>query len=223
MRLLIIEDDLKIAKSLSDFFKNGHYAVDTVYDGEHGLRLALGTEYDLIITDYILPKINGDDIVIQLRKYQITTPVLVMSVVETTQNKINFLENGADDYLIKPFNLSEIQARVKAMLRRPPKINVSKLFFADLILDLLSQEALRDGKSIYLTTKEFMMLRLFMEFPDFTHSRQIIIEKVWDEASNHFSNIIEAHILHLRHKIDFKKPFLIKTVPGRGYKLSVGD
>jgi len=223
MRILIIEDDLKIAKSLADFFKNGYYAVDTACDGETGLHLALSNDYDLIITDCILPKISGGEIIKQLKKHKITTPILVMSVIENTQNKINFLEDGAADYLSKPFNLSELHARVKAILRRLPKNNHSKLFFADLTLDLLSHEAIRDGKSIYLTTKEFLMLRLFMEFPNFTHSRQIIIEKVWDEASNHFSNIIEAHILHLRHKIDFKKPFLIKTVPGRGYKLSLGD
>lgn len=221
MRLLIIEDDLIIAKLLSEFFKNNLYVVDCAYDGETGLNLATNTDYDLILTDYLLPKINGRELISNIRKSGNKIPILVISICETIKNKIELLENGADDYLIKPFSFSELLSRVKVLLRRQPKLTDKILFFADLKLNLLSHEAIRAGRNIYLTTKEFQLLNLLMECPGQTCSRQVITEKVWDEASNHFSNIIEVHILHLRHKIDFKKPFLIQTVPGRGYKLNL--
>lgn len=223
MRFLIIEDDLKIAESLSYFFRNNHYAIDVAYDGETGLRLALNTDYDLIITDNILPKINGQAIIYELRKNKKLTPILSISILNNTQNKIDLLKNGADDCLTKPFSFGELHARVKALLRRPQKIDDSKLSFRDLTLDLLSHEAQRANHQIYLTTKEFSILRLFMESPGLICSRQIITEQIWDDASNHLSNVIEAHILHLRHKIDFKKPFLIQTVAGRGYKLNLNN
>lgn len=218
MKLLIIEDDSIIAKALHDFLKN-NYVVDLACDGESGFNLASNTDYDLIITDYLLPKINGQEIINRLRKTGNPTPILAISVCDKTQNKINLLNKGADDYLTKPFFFTELQARINALLRRR-KITTQKIItYADLKLDLMSHEVTRDGKSIYLTTKEFLLLKLFMENPKITFNRQAINERAWDEASHHFSNITESYILKLRHKIDFKKPFLIKTVSGRGYRL----
>jgi len=221
MRILIIEDEIKIANSLANFLKNINYAIDMANDGETGLNLALTNGYDLIITDCILPKISGPEIIQSLRKNEINTPILVLSVLDTSQNKVKLLENGADDYLGKPFSFDELMARIRVLLRRPPKIEPVQISIADLTLNLSSQEAIRNKRRIYLTTKEFFLLRLLMENPGTTYSRDLITEKVWDEASNHLSNIIEAHILHLRRKIDFKKPFLIQTVPGRGYRLNL--
>ena len=220
MRLLIIEDDLTIAELLLKFFKSNHYIVDLASDGELGLNLASFTNYDLIVMDYLLPKINGQEIINDLRENGNTTPILVISNCLNIKNKINFLESGADDYLTKPFSFTELNARVTAILRRYRKLDDKTLSFADLKLNLSSHEATRAGKNIYLTTKEFFILRLLMERPDIICSKQSITEKVWDDASCHLSNTIEAHILHLRHKIDFKKRFIIKTVPGRGYKIS---
>lgn len=223
MKILVIEDDSAIAKSISDFLKSNNYVVDIASDGETGFNLASTNEYDLIISDYLLPKINGQEIINRLRKNGINTSVLAISVCDKTQNKINLLNNGADDYLVKPFFFSELNARIGVLLRRS-KITSSKILsYADLKLDLLSHQATRDNKDIYLTTKEFLLLKLLIEKPGTIFNKQIINELAWDDASNHFSNILEAYILKLRQKIDFKKPFLIKTVSGRGYKLDVSD
>lgn len=223
MKILVIEDDSAIAKSISDFLKSNNYVVDIASDGETGFNLASTNEYDLIISDYLLPKINGQEIINRLRKNGINTSVLAISVCDKTQNKINLLNNGADDYLVKPFFFSELNARIGVLLRRS-KITSSKILsYADLKLDLLSHQATRDNKDIYLTTKEFLLLKLLIEKPGTIFNKQIINELAWDDASNHFSNILEAYILKLRQKIDFKKPFLIKTVSGRGYKLDASD
>ena len=221
MRLLVIEDDPMIAKTLSEFFRNNHYAVDVAKDGETGLRLVINTNYDLIMTDYFLPKMNGQELVNDLRANGNKTPIIVISSCETIENKLNLFQYGADDYMTKPFSSIELHARVKALLRRPQKINDEIFSCSDLELNLSNHEATRAGRHIYLTTKEFSILKLLIERPGTIYSRQIITEKVWDDASNHLSNIIEAHILHLRKKIDFKKPFLIQTVSGCGYKLNI--
>jgi len=223
MKLLIIEDDHIIADPLLEFLKNNNYVVDFASDGEYGFNLANNNDYDLIITDYMLPKINGQEIINCLRKNGNTTPILAISVCDKVQNKVNLLEKGADDYLAKPFFFTELQARINAILRRRKTPNQKVINYADLKLDLLSHEAVRNGQSIYLTTKEFLLLKLLMENPKTTFNRQAINERAWDDASNHFSNVVEAYVLKLRHKIDFKKPFLIKTVSGRGYRLDIND
>ncbi|MEI6836035.1 MAG: response regulator transcription factor [Candidatus Falkowbacteria bacterium] len=223
MRLLIIEDNLKIAQKVANFLKTLNYNVDMANDGESGLNLALGSHYDLIISDYILPKINGQEIVTCLRKNKINTPILMLSVLNTSQDKTTLLETGADDYLVKPFSFSELMARIKALLRRCSEIKPQQLSIADLTLDLSSQEATRCRRQIYLTTKEFGLLKMLMEHPGTTYSKDLITEKVWDDASCHLSNIIETHIRHLRRKVDFKKPFLIQTVTGRGYRINLNS
>jgi Response regulators consisting of a CheY-like receiver domain and a winged-helix DNA-binding domain len=205
MKLLIIEDDHIIAEPLSDFLKNNNYVVDVATDGEHGFNLANNNDYDLIITDYMLPKINGQEIINRLRNNGNATPILAISVCDKTQNKINLLDQGADDYLVKPFFFTELQARVSAMLRRRKITNQKVITYQDLELNLLSHEAHRGEQAIYLTTKEFLLLKLLMENPGITFNRQAINERAWDDASNHFSNIIEAYILKLRQKIDFQK------------------
>jgi len=223
MKILIIEDDHIISDPLKSFLKSNNYIVDVASDGEQGLKLANNNNYDLIISDYLLPKINGQEIISRLRKNGNTTPILSISVCDKTQNKINLLDKGADDYLVKPFFFTELQARVNAILRRRQPISRKIINYSDLELNLASHEANRGKQTIYLTTKEFLLLKLLIENPETTFSRQAINEKAWDEASNHFSNVIDAYILKLRNKIDFKKPFLIKTVSGRGYRLGETD
>lgn len=223
MKILIVEDDKIIAKSISNFLKSNNYIVDVAYDGESGFHLADNGCYDLILTDFILPKMNGQEIISHLRKNGNTTPILAISICDKTENKVDLLKKGADDYLVKPFFFTELQARIKALLRRQ-KIPTKKIInYADLELDLLSHEAKRDEKIIYLTTKEFLLLNLLIKNPETVFNRQAINELAWDEANHHISNVTEAYILKLRNKIDFKKPFLIKTVSGRGYKLDVND
>jgi len=219
MKLLVIEDDKNIAEALGKFLKSNNYVVDVASDGESGFNLADNNDYDLIITDYLLPKINGQEIISRLRQNGNTTPILAISVCDKTQNKINLLNRGADDYLAKPFFFTELQARVGAMLRRRKPQPKKILAYNDLELDLSSHEATRSGQIIYLTTKEFSLLKLLIENPEIIFSKQAINERAWDAASSLISNVTEAYILKLRTKIDFKKPFLIKTVPGRGYKL----
>lgn len=219
MKLLIIEDDNLIAKTLNDFLKSNNYVIDLATDGESGLQLASNNDYDLIITDYLLPKINGQEIIEHLRKNGCTIPILAISVCDQTQNKINLLDQGADDYLVKPFFFTELQARICALLRRQKQTDQENITYSDLELNLMNHEAYRNSQPIYLTTKEFRLLKLLMENPGKTFTRQDINERAWDEASHHTSNVTESYILRLRHKIDFKKPFLIKTVSGRGYKL----
>ncbi len=143
MKLLIIEDDHIIADPLSDFLKNNNYVVDVAADGEHGFALADNNDYDLIITDYMLPKINGQEIINLLRRNGNTTPILAISVCDKTQNKINLLDQGADDYLVKPFFFTELQARISAMLRRQKIANQKIITYQDLELNLLSHEAQR--------------------------------------------------------------------------------
>ena len=219
MKLLVIEDDKNIAESLGKFLKSNNYVVDIASDGESGFNLADNNDYDLIITDYLLPKINGQEIIDRLRKNKNTTPILAISVCDRTQDKVNLLDRGADDYLAKPFFFTELQARVSAMLRRRKPRSKRVIAYNDLELDLSSHEASRNGQVIYLTTKEFSLLKLLIDNPEIIFSKHAINERAWDAASSPTSNVIEAYILKLRNKIDFKKPFLIKTVPGRGYKL----
>lgn len=220
MRLLIIDDDKNIAQALSDFFRNNLYVADVAFDGESGLNLAINNYYDLIITDYLLPKIDGQKIINNLKENGSSVPILAISTCSEITNKIKLLEHGADDYLSKPFSFIELLARTKALLRRQPRSYEKILSFADLKLNLHTHEASRGKHNIYLTTKEFSIVQMFIKHPKIIFSKQEIIETVWDDASNPLSNIVEAHILHLRRKIDFKKPFLIQTVPGCGYRLS---
>lgn len=219
MKLLIIEDDQLIAKALTDFLKNNNYVVDAAYDGETGLNMASHNNYDLIISDYLLPKINGQEITQRLRKNGCKSPILAISVCDKCQNKINLLNDGADDYLTKPFFFTELHARINALLRRKEPTSKKVITYADLELDLMSHEARRGEKTIYLTTKEFLLLKLFIENPKKILKKQSINELAWDEAGQCTSNVVESYIMRLRNKIDFKKPFLIKTVNGHGYKL----
>lgn len=219
MKILIIEDNHIVAKPLKKFLEDNGYLVELANDGEQGLNLAVNNYYDLIISDYLLPKMTGQEIISRLREKNINTPVLALSICSETKDKVSFLSKGADDYLTKPFFFSELEARVNALLRRSEKTKKEKLIYGDLELNLLNQEAYRDNLSIYLTTKEFLLLKLLMENPEKIITRQAINENAWDNDHDFSSNITEAYILKLRQKIDFKKPYLIQTISGRGYSL----
>ncbi len=218
MRLLLIEDDGLIARPLLKFLKDSGYAVDWASNGQDGLRLAGDEDYDLILTDYLLPDIDGRLIIDHLRAHHYENPILAISVCHTTKDKVTLLDQGADDYLIKPFDLRELRARIEALTRRQrPRVS-NCYIYNDLQLNLETQELLQGNHAIPLTNKEFLLLKLLIENPGKSLSRTQIHELAWGEEPNHQSNIVDAYIRRLREKIDSKEPSLIETVPEQGYR-----
>ena len=219
MRILVIEDEKEINAFLKLSLESECFIVDVAEDGERGSFLARTNEYDVIILDNILPKKIGLDVCKEIRASGKTTPIIVLSVKSETTTKVDLLNAGADDYLIKPFSLDELLARIRALLRRPQQIEDEILEIDDLSLDTKRHTVKRATKEIYLTRKEFILLEYLMKNRSIVLSRGMILEHVWDMNADPFSNTIESHILSLRRKIDAKGKKLIQTVPGRGYKI----
>lgn len=219
MRILIIEDDADIRASLSMALKTANYAVDTATDGEKGYFLAATNDYDLIILDYNLPKLNGREIIQKLREEEKSVPILMLTVHDGTNDKVDLLNLGADDYLTKPFALSELLARIKAILRRPETWQNRILKIGDLELDPDKFLVTKNGQRVALPSKEFALLEYLLQNKGQIMSRQEIMEHVWDENANPFSNTIEAHISNLRKKLESEEKKLIFTVSNRGYKI----
>lgn len=223
MRLLVIEDEIPLANSLAVFLRNQNYAVDVCYSCQDALNSRDFKQYDLIISDYLMPGLNGEEFIKEIRKNKLSLPILILSAVTSTENKTRLLNCGADDYLSKPFSGEELNSRISSLLRRRvlKKEAETNLYFADLSYNSNRGEAVRGGKIIYLTNKESLLLKYLLENAGKICLRRLITEYIWDESTCHLSNIIEAHILKLRKKIDFKKPLLIHTVCGRGYKIDL--
>jgi len=222
MRILVVEDEKRIADFIARGLKEEDYAVDLAYDGEEGLYFAEINPYDLMIFDIMLPKLNGVEICRQLRAKNINAPILMLTARATVKDKVTGLNAGADDYLTKPFSFEELLARVKVLLRRPITNKSSLLKMADLELNQLNHEVKRAGKTIILTTKEYSLLEFFMLNSEQVISRSMISEHVWNEEFDSMSNIIDVHVRNLRNKIDegYKKK-LIHTLRGSGYMLKV--
>ncbi len=222
MRILLVEDEPKIANFIKQSLEAEYFAVDVAEDGEQGSHLAHINEYDLIILDNLLPKKEGIEVLREVRTSGITTPILILSVTNEALKKVDLLNTGADDYLTKPFVLSELLARVRALLRRPKPIESDMFTIGDLVLDAKKYTVRRGKKDIYLTRKEFMLLHYLMQNEGTVLSRGMILEHVWDMNTDIFSNTIESHMLSLRKKIgDSGKSRIIQTVPSRGYKIGV--
>ncbi len=220
MRILVVEDQPAAAHILKEKLEAECYAVDVEHDGDRAFYRAKTNHYDLILLDNILPGKSGPEICSGLREYKMHTPILVLSVQSDIQEKIRLLNCGADDYLPKPFSYTELAARMKAILRRPPMVESSLIQVGDLTLDRGTFSAARKGKSISLTPKEFALLEYLAGRKGKVASRQDIMEHVWDDAGDPFSNNIETHIANLRRKIDRgHKIKLIHTVHGQGYRL----
>ncbi len=218
MRILLIEDDKKISSALSRGLKAEGYAVDTAIDGISGENLAQINKYDLIIMDIMLPKQDGFQTCANLRKNKVLTPILMLTALDDVSDKIKGLDQGADDYLSKPFHFGELLARIRALIRRKTEVRSAVLENYGVKLDLNTHKAYREGKEIILSTKEFALLELFMMKPNKILTREMISEHLWDMNFDPRSNVIEAFIKFLRQKIDkdFDKP-LIQTVRGSGY------
>ncbi len=220
MKILLVEDDESISKVLKNGLETELFAVDVATDGEEGSLMARSNDYDLIILDVTLPKKSGEEVLADIRAKGKTVPVLVLSIESETDLKVRMLDGGADDYLNKPFSFKELLARIRALLRRPKKIESETFSVDDLTLNTKTHVVTRTNKDIHLTRKEFMLLQLLMQNQGDVISRGMINEHVWDNEADPLSKTIESHILSLRNKINMNgKKRLIETISGRGYKI----
>jgi two-component system OmpR family response regulator len=221
MRILLVEDDLKIASFITKGLKAAGFAVDHVTDGEEGLHMALTEPYDTAIIDIMLPKRDGLSIIEEMRKEKISTPVIILSAKGSIDDRVKGLQTGSDDYLTKPFAFSELLARVQALIRRASGASEpTRLVVGDCSMNLVTREVVRSGKNIELQPLEFSLLEYLMRNAGRVVSKTMIMEHVWDYNFDPQTNVVEARISRLRDKIDkgFPKK-LIHTVRGVGYAL----
>ncbi len=221
MKLILIEDDQVIADFITRGMKEASFVVDHFGEGQSGLDAILANNYDLAIVDLMLPKIDGLSVISQVREKKLNIPIIILSAKRSVDERISGLQNGADDYLTKPFSFSELLARVDALIRRSNNVVESAtLSINDLSLDLLARTAERAGKKIDLQPKEFALLEYLIRNTGRVVSKTMIMERVWDYNFDPQTNIVEARISKLRDKIDknFETP-LIHTVRGLGYVL----
>lgn len=219
MRILIVEDEKKIADFIKRGLKEEGYAADVAYDGQNALFMAQTNDYDLILLDLMLPKVDGISVCRALRKAKKTMPIIVLTAKDAIKDKVNGLDAGADDYITKPFAFEELLARIRAMLRKDSKIPTT-LSAGGLTLDLVTHRVTRQGKEIALTAKEYALLEYLMRNAGAIVTRTMISEHVWDIEFDTFTNVIDVYINYLRNKIDsgYDKK-LIHTIRGRGYTL----
>ncbi|SMF60571.1 two component transcriptional regulator, winged helix family [Tistlia consotensis] len=222
MRILIVEDDAKTADYLAKGLTEAGHTVDTAADGREGLFLASGGDYDAVVLDRMLPKLDGLAVLQALRAAEIETPVLILSAVGHVDERVKGLKAGGDDYLVKPFAFSELLARIEALSRRRSSaVAQTKLNVADLEMDLLARRVTRSGKAIDLQPREFKLLEYLLRHNGQTVTRTMLLEGVWDYHFDPQTNVIDVHVSRLRQKIDreFDRP-LIHTVRGVGYRLA---
>lgn len=222
MRVLVVEDEHRIAQAIKKGLEQERFVVDIAYDGTHGFDLASSEDYDVLILDLMLPGMDGLTICKELRKKQIHTPILILTAKGQIQNKVEGLDSGADDYLTKPFCFEELLARTRALTRRPKQIVNALLTVSDLTLDPRTYMVVRDGKQMYLSGKEFSLLEYLLRHKNIICTKERIIQHVWDYDSDILPNTVEVYIRNLRNKIDRpfpKKKPLIQTIRGFGYKI----
>lgn len=221
MRLLLVEDDKKVADVVAKGLKAERYAVDLVHNGEDAWDMIKVFSYDLVILDLMLPKVNGLEVLKKIRTVRQELPVLVLTAKDATEEKVATIEAGADDYLTKPFAFAELLVRIKALLRRAPTNRSNVLKVADLELERITQQVRRGGRRIDLTAKEYALLEYLMTNTGRVMSRTMIIEHVWDESFEGLTNIVDVYVRHLRAKVDEGAATkLLRTVRGVGYTIS---
>jgi len=221
VRILVVEDEQRLASIIKKGLSEEGFAVDTAYDGEEGQYMAESEQYDLIVLDIMLPKVSGLVICKELRQKNIRIPILMLTARATVEDKVAGLDSGADDYLTKPFSFLELRSRINALIRRSQQDSSPILKIANLELDPLKHRALRDGKSLSLTPKEFSILEFLLRHKDEVVSRTMITEHVWDYNFDSMSNIVDVFVASIRRAVDKRaKTKLIHTVRGVGYKIS---
>ncbi|OGX85095.1 winged helix-turn-helix domain-containing protein [Hymenobacter glacialis] len=225
MNILLVEDDPRLSALIRRGLEEEQMTVTVAYDGRYGQQLALSQAYDLIILDVILPYQSGLEVLAALRAQDAQVPVLLLTALGTTTDKLLGFGGGADDYLVKPFDFAELVARVRALTRRgSPQAKGTRLAFADLTLDVETRGVTRAGQSIRLTTREFALLEMLLRHPGRVLTRSEIAERAWEEAFEAGSNVIDVYVNYLRKKIDHGFPTkLIHTVVGAGYVLRQED
>lgn len=221
MKILVVEDEHLIATSIKKGLALERYTVDIAFDGNKGFDLASSGDYDLILLDLMLPKMDGLTLCQQLRIQNCHTPILMLTAKSQLADKINGLNCGADDYLTKPFAFEELLARIRALTRRPQKTTSMVLSISDLTLDTVTFTVNRGGKEINLSSKEYSLLECFLRHPNQILTKDQIIQHVWNYESDILPNTIEVYIRNLRQKIDKNYQIkLIKTIRGFGYKIT---
>jgi DNA-binding response OmpR family regulator len=226
MHILLVEDDPRVASFIRRGLREEQYSVSVAEDGEEALFMAqtAGSGYDLIILDLMLPKRDGMDVLKTLREKKINTPILILTAKDKPKDKVAGLNAGADDYLTKPFSFEELLARVSALLRRRGDMTPTVFRAGDLELDSLKHRAVRGGKELDLTNREYMLLEYFLRHPNEVVTRTMLSEHVWEHDFDSFSNVIDVHVARLRRKIDDDFPVkLLQTVRGRGYVLQIPE
>ncbi|MEE9591741.1 MAG: response regulator transcription factor [Thermodesulfobacteriota bacterium] len=219
MRILVVEDEKKVAGFIKRGLEEETYAVDVAYDGKEGQQLAENNEYDVIVLDIMLPKKDGIEVLKELREKDIKTPVLLLTARDSVDDRVRGLDSGADDYLTKPFAFAELTARLKALMRRG-EYGLTVLKFKDISLDPATRRAKRGEREIELTVKEYALLEYFLRNPDRVLTRTMIAEHVWDYTFDSETNVVDVYINHLRNKIDKdEKQKFIHTIRGVGYVL----
>ncbi|MBE5756711.1 MAG: response regulator transcription factor [Clostridiales bacterium] len=223
MKILVVDDEIQLANAISTILTQNKYFVDTAFDGENGLEMALTGVYDLIILDIMMPKINGLDVLKILRNNKIKTPVLILSAKNQTADKIVGLNVGADDYMTKPFDMIELLARVKALLRRNSEFTTDEITFGDLTFNINTFELSCGDKSLKLGKKEYQIMEIFFNNPKKTIYKERFIEKIWGYETEAEYNTIEVYVSFLRKKLlALGSKVQIKSIRGIGYILENG-
>jgi DNA-binding response OmpR family regulator len=222
MRILLVEDDAKVASFIRKGLEEEQYQVDLAEDGETGLAQALAGDHDLLILDIMLPKRDGMSVLTEVRRRHLDTPVLMLTAKDEIDDRVAGLNAGCDDYLPKPFAFAELLARTRALLRRRAGEKSVMLRAGDLVLDPIAHRVTRAGRLIELTSREYSLLQYLLQHPDQVLTRTMIAEQVWGYDFDNFSNVVDVYVNYLRNKIDRGfEPKLIQTVRGVGYLLQI--
>ncbi len=226
MRILIIEDEESLARNISDILTKEGYLTEIASDGEQGLKKGLNEEYNLMILDILMPKLNGYEVLRELRRQNIKTPVLILTIKNSIDDRVEGLDSGADDYLIKPFAIPELLARIRTLLRRNSDEKKASLKAGELLLDTTKREAFIKNQMINLTPKEYSILELLLYNKNRVLSRLAIAEYVWGDNFDLFSmtNFVDVHVKNIRKKLDeFSTEKIIKTVRGIGFMIEESE